>query len=75
MTSANIEVARRQIASALRRLYDVRNQVVHAGVIEPYGLRVTLVSLSALLSAVVNETISFRRLTCGDAGELAKRAR
>lgn len=75
MTSATIEVARSQISNCLRRLYDVRNQVVHAGAIEPYGLRVTLASSSALLTAVVNEAISFRRATGGDARQLAARAR
>lgn len=75
MTSVTIDVARRQISNSLRRLYDVRNQVVHAGAIEPYGLQVTLASSSALLSAVVNEAISFRRATGGDARQLAARAR
>lgn len=75
MTSARIEVTRRQLSNSLRRLYDVRNQVVHAGAIEPYGLQVTLANSSALLSAVVNEAIAFRRATGGDARQLAARAR
>jgi hypothetical protein len=74
LTVATINATRNQIANALRRLYDVRNQVVHAGAIEPYGLQVTLANSSALLSAVVNETISFRSATGGDARQLAARA-
>ena len=71
---ATINATHDQIANALRRLYDVRNQVVHAGAIEPYGLQVTLANSASLLSAVINETISYRRRT-GDARQLAARAR
>lgn len=75
ITVPSISVIQHQLTNALRRLYDVRNQVVHAGVIEPYGLQVTMSNAASLLSAVVNETVSYRRTTAGDARQLAARAR
>ncbi len=71
----SILASQAQISNALRRLYDVRNQVVHAGVVEPYGLPVTLGNAVSLLSAVVNETISYYRRTGGEARQLAARSR
>lgn len=75
LSVATVGATHDQIANALRRLYDVRNQVVHAGAIEPYGLQVTLANAASLLSAVINEAISYRRRTTGEARQLAARAR
>ncbi|WP_280274722.1 hypothetical protein [Nocardia wallacei] len=49
---------RNEFSESLRRLYDTRNQIVHAGVLEPYAMNTTLLVSSKLLAAILDEVIS-----------------
>lgn len=48
---------RTEFSDALRRLYDVRNQIVHAGIKQPHGLRFIFNSALSLQSAIMNEAV------------------
>jgi len=65
---------RDQLATSLRRLYDVRNQIVHAGKVAPYGMNATYLHSTVLLSALLNEIIEKNRGAGVSARSLAGRA-
>ncbi|MBF6101713.1 hypothetical protein IU510_27210 [Nocardia cyriacigeorgica] len=52
-----LHTIRNEFSEALRRLYDVRNQIVHAGILEPYAMDATLLVASKLLIAIIDEAI------------------
>lgn len=74
LTISEIKIVRSQITTALRRLYDVRNQIVHAGTVEPHGLHLIYADSSVLLSALVNEVVLHFRESQVTAKHLAGRA-
>ncbi|MBB2965599.1 hypothetical protein FHX33_000331 [Leifsonia aquatica] len=50
-----VAILHQQLATALRRLYDVRNQIVHAGVVAPYGLQSVYYDSVVLVSGLLSE--------------------
>ncbi|MBY4039155.1 hypothetical protein HQO38_18835 [Rhodococcus fascians] len=62
---------RTEFSDALRRLYDVRNQIVHAGINQPHGLRFIFNSALSLQSAIMNEAIRNASSSKGSTGLLA----
>lgn len=74
LNAREIDVVRNQLAAVLRRLYDVRNQIVHAGRMAPYGLHRTYVESAVLLSALLDELLRQHRDTRRSARQVAGRA-
>lgn len=74
LDAREIDSVRNQLAAVLRRLYDVRNQIVHAGRMAPYGLHRTYVESAVLLSALLDELLRQHRDVRRTAREVAGRA-
>lgn len=74
MSVGEVRSVRSQIAAVLRRLYDIRNQIVHAGRMAPFGLDRTYEESTVLLSALMDELIKQHRSTNRSAREVAGRA-
>ncbi|MFD8102874.1 hypothetical protein ACFV24_25380 [Nocardia fluminea] len=55
--SRYVHTLRNEFSESLRRLYDARNQIVHAGILEPYAMHTTLLVASKLLAAILDEAI------------------
>ena len=73
--NANEVIAiRAQLAAVFRRLYDMRNQIVHAGRMAPYGLNRTYAESAVLLSALLDELLHQHREPGRTAREVAGRA-
>lgn len=71
---AGVNVVRHQIAAVLRRLYDTRNQIVHAGLVDPVGMDRTYFESTILLSALIDELHDQDRDFGRPAREVAGRA-
>ena len=63
-----------QLRGVFRRLYDLRNQITHAGRMEPYGLNRTYEEATVLLSALMDELLKQYRSYGRSAREVAGRA-
>ena len=63
-----------QLRGVFRRLYDLRNQITHAGRMEPYGLDRTYEEATILLSALMDELLKQYRDNERNAREVAGRA-
>ncbi|WP_280472288.1 hypothetical protein [Nocardia cyriacigeorgica] len=55
--TSRLDVIRAEFSESIRRLYGSRNEIVHAGVIEPYGMGETLRVAAKLLAAVLDEAL------------------
>ncbi|MFL0160288.1 hypothetical protein [Mycobacteroides chelonae] len=65
---------RTDFSAAIRRLYEVRNQVVHAGRLEPHSLSAVLASNALLLSALLEKSVEKARDSNEPAGLLGAKA-
>ena len=74
MSPAEVESVRSQLSAVLRRLYDMRNQVVHAGRMAPFGLDRTYEESTVLLSALMDELLRQHRIAKRSTREVAGRA-
>lgn len=74
LTAPEVNTIRAQLAAVLHRLYDVRNQIVHAGRMAPFGLHRTYTESAVLLSALLDELLRQHRDTGRTAREVAGRA-
>ncbi|WP_223690715.1 hypothetical protein [Leifsonia poae] len=74
LDAQEVASVRTQLAAVLCRLYDMRNQIVHAGRMEPYGLRRTYAESAVLLSALLDELLRQHRSSGRTAREVAGRA-
>jgi hypothetical protein len=63
------------LAAAFRRLYQARNQIAHAGMLQPYGIDMLVPSAQILLSELIDKTITASRTSGDPAGLLAAKAR
>ncbi|MEV6213599.1 hypothetical protein [Nocardia sp. NPDC051833] len=55
--TGRFNVIRAEFSESIRRLYGSRNEIVHAGVIEPYGMGENLRVAAKLLAAVLDESL------------------
>lgn len=69
-----VEDLHADISAALRRLYQARNEIVHAGALEPYGIDMILISAQVLLSRLINKAIVVSRHPGDAVGLLAAKA-
>lgn len=74
LNTNEINTVRTQLATVLRRLYDQRNQIVHAGRMAPYNLHRTYGESAVLLSALLDELLRQHRDSGRTAREVAGRA-
>ncbi|WP_156046753.1 hypothetical protein [Rhodococcus wratislaviensis] len=74
LTATEVGQLRSQLAAVLRRLYDMRNQVVHSGRISPFGLDRTYEESTVLISALMDELLKQHRDARRSAREVAGRA-
>ena len=70
-----IDVVRNDISAAFRRLYQSRNQIVHAGAFKPYGFDMIITSAQVLLSTLIDKVIISDRTSGDPAGLIAAKAR
>ena len=70
-----IDVLRGDISAVFRRLYQARNQIVHAGAFKPYGFDIIIVSAEVLLSTLIDKVIIAARTSGDPAGLMAAKAR
>ncbi|MGA4791292.1 hypothetical protein [Nocardia sp. AB354] len=52
-----LHLIRAEFSESLRRLYACRNEIVHAGVLEPYSMTETVKVASKLLAAILDESV------------------
>lgn len=74
LSAGEVEAVRSQLTGVLRRFYDLRNQIVHAGRMSPFGLQRTYEESIVLLSALVDELLTQDRDGRRTAREVAGRA-
>lgn len=74
LSKLELERVHSQLAGVFHRLYDLRNQIVHAGSMSPFGLERTYEESIVLLSALLDELLVQRRERGRGARDVAGRA-
>jgi hypothetical protein len=72
--SSAIDELHSNISAAFRRLYQVRNAIVHSDILNPYGIDMILPAAHVLLSRLINKVIVTSRESGDAAGLLAAKA-